>query len=117
MIDIKSTVQKVLAAAESSLLSIVTGAEPKVLEAAKGYVSNAEGRVTELLSYIADPSEETAKDKLAFLVARLKDEKAILESEFLSFVVMGKQVAQDAINSITTILVAAVGEILPKPEV
>lgn len=114
MIDIKSTVLKVVGEAESSLLSIVTDAGAKAREAVKSYVVNLKDRATELLSYMADDTGETSKDKLTFLLARLKDEKSILESEFLSFVVMGKQVAQDAINSITTILVNAVDEVLPQ---
>lgn len=113
MTDIKAEVQSVLNNSKVALLGIVGDAEPKVIAAVATYVGNLEGRATVLLEYMAADTSEDTSDKITFLIARLKDEKNILESEFLSFVVMGKQIAQDAINAITTILVTAIGEVLP----
>lgn len=113
MIDVKAAVEGVLSKSETALFGIIGDAEPKAREAVSVYLANLPGRATVLLEYMAADTGESQKDKLTFLLARLKDEKNILESEFISFVIMGKQIAQDIINAVTTILVTAVQEVLP----
>lgn len=107
-IDIKSTVQQVLAQTEAALMSIVTNEIPEVTEAVNAYINNAKQRFTDLLSYMADGGD------VKFLLDRLSDEKGILESEVLSFEVIGKQVAQTVINSIQDILIQAIRVVLPE---
>lgn len=114
MIDIKSIVLGVYNKAKDALIALIGSNTPAVMEALNSYLENLKERTTELLAYVVDDStEEGRKEKLAFVIGMLKDEKAILESEGLSFLIIGGQALQDAINSVTIILIDAIGSVIP----
>lgn len=107
-INIAEIVRELLAKTKTSLLEIVTTDTPLVIEAVDGYIGNAETRFSDLLTHLAEGGD------VKFLLERLKEEKDILTSEVLSFLVIGKGVAQNIINSIQDILLNAISEVLPQ---
>ena len=109
-INISETVKELLSKTKTALLGMVTTEKPLVLDAVNSYIGNAEDRFSALLSNVAEGGD------VKFLLERLKEEKDILESEVLSFVVIGKGVAQDIINSIQDIILGAVAAVLPGKE-
>lgn len=110
-INISDVVKKLLTDSEAALQPILVDATKEGLDAAATYLSNLEARGTSLLQVVADP--DYTGDKLAFVVARIKDEPTILETEVFSFIIIGESIAQAAINSIEAILIDAVHSILP----
>ena len=106
--NIAGIVQDVLTETKTTLLSILTERTPQVVEAVDSYIANAQTRLTSLLSHLADGGD------VRFLLDRLQEEKDILYSEILSFVVIGKGIAQDVINSVQNILLNAIGRALPE---
>lgn len=109
--DIKTTVAELLSKTKNALLEIVNIDKPFIIEAVDTYIKNAEERFSSLLSNLSENGD------ISFLLARLKDEKDILESEVLSFLVIGKGAAQDIINSVQNIVLSAVAEVLPNKEI
>ena len=107
-VNILEQVTKLLTEAKLKLMDIVVDHTPEVTEAIKSYVANAEGRLSALLTAMASGSDT------AFLLNHLQLEKGILESEILSFVVIGKQIVQDVLNSLQDILLTAVKDVLPQ---
>lgn len=109
--DISTAVKNLVAAVTAELKLVISDSLPEAVAAEAEYIANLEERGTALLQTIADPTFQG--DKLAFCLARLKDEKPILESEVFSFIVIGEGAAQNIINSIQNILISAVQSILP----
>lgn len=107
MTNVLDEVTKLLGEAKLKLMSLVTDNAPEVLAAINGYVANAGERFADLLDAMRTGSD--AK----FLLMHLQFEKGILESEVLSFIVIGKQVIQDAINGIQDLILDAVRAVLP----
>ena len=110
-INIPGAVTNLIAAVTAELKLIISDTLPLAVAAEAEYIANLEKRGTALLQTIADPTFKG--DKLAFCLARLKDEAPILQSEVFSFIVIGEGAAQNIINSIQNILIAAVQSILP----
>lgn len=110
-INISDVVKKLLADSEAALQPIIIDATQEGKDAIALYLSNLADRGTSLLEVVADPAY--TGDKLAFVVARIKDEPTIFESEVLSFIIIGESLAQTAINNIEVILIDAVHSILP----
>lgn len=106
-INISEAVKDLLTKTKTALLEIVNTDTPLVLDAVNSYVGNAETRFSDLLSHLADGGD------VKFLLDRLQEEKDILTSEVLSFIVIGKGVAQNVINSIQDILLSAIAAVLP----
>jgi hypothetical protein len=111
IIDIPTAVKNLISAVTAELKLIISGTLPDAVAAEEEYIANLEERGTALLQTIADPTFQG--DKLAFCLARLKDEKPILENEVFSFIVIGEGAAQNIINSIQNILISAIQSILP----
>ncbi|HEY9340755.1 MAG TPA: hypothetical protein VIQ23_04190 [Hanamia sp.] len=107
MINIPDLVQKLLAQTKSALLEIVTTDTPLVIDAVDSYISNAETRMSSLLQNLSEGGD------VKFLLDRLREEKDILRTEVLSFIVIGKGVAQNVINSVQDILLQAIASVLP----
>lgn len=110
-LNIPELVQKLLAETKTQLLKLATeavGEVPAVLEAVDSYIANAQSRMTSLLSNFAEGGD------VKFLLDRLQEEKDILQSEVLSFIVIGKGIAQNIINSVQDILLRAIAQVLPK---
>lgn len=113
-IDIKKKVDQLIADSEASLLSIAKNDVPEVVDATKAFLDGLKTRGTDYLNVIADMSEEGKKvDKLAFLKESFQVEEKIFENEMIAYGIIGKQVAQDIINSIQGILIKAVFAVLP----
>lgn len=110
-INISDVLKKLLTDSETALQPLLIDATQEGLDAAKLYLTNLEARGTSLLEVVAD--QDYVGDKLAFVIARIKDEPTILETEVFSFIVIGESIAQTAINSIEAILIDAVHSILP----
>lgn len=104
---INDLVKTVLDETKTALLEVVTTDAPQILEAVNSYISNAQGRFADLLMYMARGGSA------AFLLDRLSEEKDILHSEVLSFVVIGKSVAQNIVNHLQDILLRVVRVVLP----
>lgn len=112
--EIKKTVDQVIADSEASILSIAKGAEQNVVDASMQFLTGLKTRGIDYINVITDDSEEGKKvDKLAFLKQSFKIEQLIFENQLIAYAVIGKQVAQDVINSITGILIKAVLSVLP----
>lgn len=110
-INISDAVKSLVTAVTAELKLIISDTLPQAVAAEGEYIASLEQRGTALLQTIADSAFQG--DKLAFCLARLKDEKPILESEVFSFIVIGEGAAQNVINSIQNILISAVQSILP----
>lgn len=106
-INIPGLVKDLLAETKNALLNLVTNDAPQVIEAVDSYIANAEGRLTALMTSVAEGST------IDFLLARLSEEKDILESEVLSFVVIGKGIAENVINKVQDIIINAIADVLP----
>jgi hypothetical protein len=106
-INIPRLVKDLLAETKNALLDLVTNDAPRVVEAVDSYIANAEGRLTALMTSVAEGST------IDFLLARLSEEKDILESEVLSFVVIGKGIAENVINKVQDIIINAIANVLP----
>jgi hypothetical protein len=111
LINISDVVKNLIIAVTAELKLIISNTLPLAVAAEGKYLTNLETRGTALLQTIADPT--FTGDKLAFCLARLKDEQPILESEVFSFIIIGEGAAQNIINSIQNILISAVQSILP----
>jgi len=114
-INIAEVVKNLVASSEKELGLIVTDSIPIAVDASKQYLANLVERSTALLNVVADQTFQG--DKLAFVLARFKDEKPILESEVFSFMIIGAGVAQNIVNSIQNIIISAVQSILPSASV
>ena len=110
-INISEVIKKVVDASKKELDLIITESEPYAMQAASQYLVNLESRGTALLNVVADQNFEG--DKLAFVIARIKDEPEILKTEVFSFIIIGAGIAQNIINSIQNILLDAIQSILP----
>lgn len=108
MRNIQDIVKDLLTETKNVLLGIIDVEKPQVVEAVNSYIQNAEQRMVSLLENLAQNGD------VKFLLERLAEEKDILFSEVLSFVVIGKSVAQEAINAIQDILLQAIGKSLAK---
>lgn len=108
---INEVVKNLVSAAGKEIDLIIPAGIASAISAAEQYKTNLFERGTDLLNVVADP--EFKGDKLAFVVARLKDEKSILETEVFSFIIIGVGVAQNAANGIQNIIIDAIQEVLP----
>lgn len=113
-INIKKIVEDLVKSSENELKLIVSTSLPIATSAANQYIANLIERSTALLNVVAD--NDFIGDKLAFVLARIKDEKLILETEVFSFVIIGAGVAQNIINGIQGIIIDAIQAILPVTE-
>jgi hypothetical protein len=104
--DPKQTLDEI----KASLLSYAGKKSPEVIQAVESYVQGAETRISDLVDYMADGGE------VKFLLDRLAQEKDILLSEVLSFVVLAKGVASDAINNVQDIILQALKKVLEDVE-
>lgn len=114
-INISEVVKNLVSAAEKEINLIIPPGIDSAIAAAEQYKSNLFERGTALLNVVADP--DFKGDKLAFVVARLKDEKQILETEVFSFIIIGAGVAQNIVNGIQNIIISAIQAILPDENV
>lgn len=113
-VEIKQTIDQVITDSENSVLSIAEGAEQNVIDASMTFIDGLKTRGVDYINVITDDSEEGKKvDKLAFLKESLKIEEKIFQNELIAYAVIGKQVAQDIINSLSGILVKAILSVLP----
>lgn len=110
-INISDALKKLLTDSETALQPLLVDATKEGVDATSLYLTNLEARGASLLQVVAAP--DYAGDKLAFVVARIKDEPTIFETEVLSYIVIGESIAQTAINNIQVILIDAVHSILP----
>lgn len=110
-INITDVVNNLVSSSEKELSLIITDSIPMVVDASKQYLANLLDRSTALLNVVADST--FVGDKLAFVLARIKDEKTILETEVFSFIIIGEGIAQNIINSIQNIIIDAIQSILP----
>ena len=110
-VNISDVVKNMVTAVGSELKLVVPETVAEASQAAAQYLTNLESRGTALLQVVADPNFEG--DKLAFVLARIKEEEPILETEVFSFIVIGEGAAQNIINSIQNILISTVQSILP----
>lgn len=106
-INIQQLVTNVLSQVKQELLLVIPSVTSEALDAVNKYIGNLENRASALLTSLQQNND--AK----FLIARLKDEKTILESEVFSFIIIGESLAQIAVNNIQDILIAAVETVLP----
>lgn len=106
-INIADVVKDLVEKSKNELLLIITDDVPAALDAVNTYVGNLEGRASALLTNLAETNDAS------FLVSRLKEEPAILESEVFSFIIIGKGIAQNIVNSIQNILLSAIKQVLP----
>lgn len=106
-INIQQLVTNVLSQVKQELLLVIPSVTGEALDAVNKYIDNLESRASALLTSLQQNND--AK----FLIARLKDEKTILESEVFSFIIIGESLAQLAVNNIQDILIAAVETVLP----
>jgi len=111
-INIEQVVKDLVKSSENELKLIITNDLPVAVNASQQYLANLLERSTALLKVVADT--EFKGDKLAFVLARIKDEKAILETEVFSFIIIGEGVAQNIINGIQGIIIDAIQAILPE---
>ena len=109
--NINEVINNLVKSSEKELALIITDAVPLALDASKQYLSNLLERGTALLNVVADPAFKG--DKLAFVLARIKDEKTILETEVFSFIIIGEGVAQNIVNGIQNIIIDAIQSMLP----
>lgn len=109
--NISEAVKNLVAAATQELNLIIPPGIAEAIAAADQYKNNLFYRGTTLLNVVADPSFQG--NKLAFVVARLKDEKEILKTEVFSFIIIGEGVAQNIVNSIQNIIIDAIQSVLP----
>lgn len=108
------TLNKVISDSEASILSIAAEGEQEVIQASTEFLNGLKTRGADYLRVIADDSQEgKTVDKLAFLKDSLLNEKAIFESETVTYSIIGKQVAQNIINSLIGILTTAILSVLP----
>lgn len=110
--DIQKVINDLVKSSENELKLIIADSIPAAVTASQQYLSNLVERSTALLKVVAD--NEFQGDKLAFVLARIKDEKAILETEVFSFIIIGEGVAQNIINGIQGIIIDAIQAILPE---
>lgn len=110
-INIEQVVKDLVKSSENELKLILTDSIPLAINASKQYLANLTERGTALLKVVAD--KDFKGDKLAFVLARLKDEKTILEAEVFSFIIIGEGVAQNIINGIQNIIIDAIQAIIP----
>ena len=113
-INIEQVVKDLAKSAENELQLIVANDIPLVVNAANQYLANLATRSTALLKVVADP--DFKGNKLAFVLARIKNEKTILETEVFSFIIIGAGVAQNIINGIQGIIIDAIQAILPNTQ-
>jgi hypothetical protein len=113
-INIPEVISNLVKSSENELKLIISGDIPLVVDAATKYLANLENRASALLNVVAD--KDFKGDKLAFVLARIKDEKTILETEVFSFIIIGQGVAQNIINSIQGIIIDAIQAILPQTQ-
>lgn len=109
-LNIPELVAKLLAETKDQLLKLAAetvGEVPAVVEAVNSYIANAQSRMTSLLGYMAGGGD------VKFLLDRLQEEKDILQSEVLSFIVISKGIAQNIINSVQDILLQFISQVLP----
>lgn len=112
--EIKNTVDKLISDSKASVLSIAEGAEQNVIDASMTFIAGLETRGVDYVNVIVDESEEGKKvDKLGFLKQSFGIEEKIFENELIAYAVIGKQVAQDIMNSISGILIKALLSVLP----
>lgn len=105
--DIQNLVLEVLNKTKRAILQLATDATPNLIKAVDAYIALAQQRFTSLMSYMANGGDTR------FLLDRLAEEKDVLKSQILSFIVMGKGIAEHLINSVQDILLTAVGQVLP----
>ena len=74
-INITDVINNLVKASENELNLILTDSIPLAVDASKQYLANLVERSTALLNVVAD--KEFKGNKLAFVIARLKDEKKI----------------------------------------
>lgn len=110
-INISEQVANLVTAVTAELKIVIPDTIDEAVTAGEQYIANLEHRGAALLQVVADPSFEG--DKLSFVLARIKDEEPILETEVFSYIVIGAGAAQNVINSIQNILISAVQAILP----
>lgn len=111
---LNDTLKKVIKDAETSIESIGQNAATDVLDASTAFLVGLETRAADYFNVIADDSEEgKAIDKLAFLKDAFANEKEIFKSELVTYSVIGKQVAEDIINSVIGILTTGLLSVLP----
>lgn len=106
-INIPALVATVLNQVKAELSLVVTDNVPEALAAVNKYVANLEIRAKALLEELAESNDA------AFLVKRVKEEPSILETEVFSFIIIGKGIAQNLVNSIQNIILSAVQTVLP----
>lgn len=106
-IDIKDLAAETLKKAKEALLEMLSKDAPQVIEAVDSYIANGQDRLINLLEKVSQDGD------IKFMLDRLAEEKDILYSEVLSFVVIGKQIIQDALNKVQDILLTAIGQALP----
>lgn len=111
MENINKVINDLVKSSENELKLIITNDLPVAVNASQQYLANLLERSTALLKVVADP--DFKGDKLAFVLARLKDEKTILEAEVFSFIIIGEGVAQNIINGIQNIIIDAIQAIIP----
>lgn len=111
MADIKQIAEDTALAVEKELKLLIPQGVQEAVDAGATYLLDFKDRASTLLLVVTDESDK--RDKLAFCIARWKDEKEILRSQVLSFVIIGEGVLQAAVNSIQNILITAVQLVLP----
>lgn len=114
-VNINDIINTVVKSSEAELKLLITEDVPRIVNAAQEYLSNLATRSTALLGVVTDSGFKG--DKLAFVLARIKDEKIILETEVFSFIIIGQGVAQNIINSIQGIIIDAIQAVLPTANV
>lgn len=110
-INITDVINNLVKASENELKLVLTDSIPLAVDASKQYLANLVERSTALLNVVAD--KDFKGNKLAFVIARLKDEKKILETEVFSFIIIGEGIAQNIINGIQNIIINAIQDIIP----
>lgn len=108
--DIKVLAQDVLNKTQVGLLKIAVDGSAEVIEAVNQYIGDAQERFANLFQHIAEGGD--AK----FFIERISEEKDILKSSILSFVVIGKGIAERVINSVQDIILDALAKVLSKVE-
>jgi len=110
-VNINDIINTLVKSSEAELKLLITEDVPRIVSAAQQYLDNLASRSTATLNVVTD--SEFQGDKLAFVLARIKDEKIILETEVFSFIIIGQGVAQNIINSIQGIIIDAIQAVLP----
>lgn len=107
--QLKKILTNTLGAIKTALTTTLGATEGRVIAVSLKYVTDAESRISTLLSAVAGGEVD-----IRFVLKRLDDEKKILLSQLLSLEVIGKGIAEQAINNAQDILLSAIGSVLPQ---